>query len=60
MSVYDKGGAALGIARLTRTPWMPVSREFELQQRFNVRCFIEQETLPSMLSSGWSQERNRT
>ena len=38
---------------LTRSRWMPVSRQFE------PRCFLKQETLPLLLSTGWFQERIR-
>jgi len=37
--------------------WMPVSREFSPIN--GSRCFLEQETLPLLLSTGWLQERNR-
>ena len=46
------------VARLTRDRWTPVSREFEPHQR-PPRCFLEQETLLSLLSTGWFQERIR-
>ena len=41
------------VARLTRDRWIPVSCEFEPQQR--PRCFIEQETLIYLHSTGWFQ-----
>ena len=44
-------------ARLTRDLWMPVSREFKPHQR--PRCFLEQETLLSLVSTGWFQEQVR-
>ena len=50
-----KGGLAQWVARLTRDRWIPVSREFEPYQ--SPRCFLEQETLLSLLSTGWFQER---
>ena len=43
------GGVAQWVARLTRTRWMSVSREFEPHQR--LRCFLGQETLLSSLIS---------
>ena len=52
-----RGGVAQWVARLTRDRWIPVSREFELHQK--KRCFLEQETLVSLLSTGWFQERTR-
>ena len=52
-----RGGVAQWVARLTRDRWIPVSREFEPHQR--PCCFLEQETLLSLLSSGWFQERIR-
>ena len=45
------------LALLTRDRWIPVSREFEPHQC--PRCFLEQETLLSLLSTGWFQERIR-
>ena len=42
------------VARTTRNLWMPVSREFEHHQR--LRRLVEQESLPSLLSTGWFQE----
>ena len=50
-------GVAQWVARLTCSRWMPVSHEFEPQQR--PRCFLERETLLSLLSTGWFQERIR-
>ena len=55
--VYNKGGVAQWVARLTRNPWMHVSRDFKPIKCS--RCFLEQETLPSLLSTGWFQERIR-
>ena len=42
---------------LTRNRWMLVSCVFEPHQ--GCRCFLEQETLPPLLSTGWFQERIR-
>ena len=52
-----RGGVVQWVARLTRDQWIPVSREFEPHQR--PRCFLEQETLLSLLSTGWFHERIR-
>ena len=45
-----------GVAGLTRDQWIPVSREFEPHREFEPikgpRCFLEQETLLSLLSTG--------
>ena len=50
-----RGGVAQLVARLTRDQWIPVSREFESHQRPHC-CFLEQETLLSLLNTGWFQE----
>ena len=44
------------VARLTRDRWIPVSSSHIKTPR----CFIEHETLLSLLSTGWFQERIRT
>ena len=56
MSILNKfrGAEAQWVARLTRDPWIPVSREFEPHKGH--RCFLEQEILLSLLSTGWFQE----
>jgi len=53
--VSFRGVVAQWVARLIRYRWMPVSREFEPHQR--LRCFLEHETLPSLLSTGWFWNR---
>ena len=50
-----KDGVAQWVAHLTCDRSIPVSREFEPYQ--SPRCFLEQETLLSLLSTGWFQER---
>ena len=45
------------VARLTYDRWIPVSREFEPIK--GPRCFLEQETVLSLLCTGWFQERIR-
>ena len=51
---YQWGSVAQWVARLTRKQWMPVSREFEPIK--GLHCFLEQEILPLLLSTGWFQE----
>ena len=43
----NRGGVAQWVARLTR------------DRRKGPRCFLEQETVPSLLSTGWLEERIR-
>ena len=50
-------GVGQWVARLTRDRWIPVSREFEPHQKPPPRCFLEQENVSSLLSTGWFQER---
>jgi len=45
-----RGGVAQWVARLTHIVEVMVSSPL---------CFLEQETLPLLLSTGWSQERIR-
>jgi len=56
VTMNTRGGVSQWVARLTRNGWMPVTREFEPHQRLT-RCFLEQKTLPSLLSTGWFQEQ---
>ena len=53
----NRGGVAQWVARLTLDRWILVSREFEPIK--GPRCFLEQETLLLLLSTGWFQERIR-
>ena len=46
------------LAGLTCNISMPVKLEFEPYHR-DSRCFIDIETQPSLLSTGWFQERIR-
>ena len=46
------GGAAQWVARLTRNV-----KVVGLSPIKGPSCFLEQETLPSLLSTGWFQER---
>ena len=57
MQMLQRADWRSGLAHLTRDRWIPVSREFEPHQ--SPRCFLEQETLFSLLSTGWFQERIR-
>ena len=50
--IHERGGVAQWVVRLTRN--VAVVR-FELNQR--PPCFLEQETLHLLLSTGWFQER---
>ena len=47
-----RGGVAQWVARLTRNVEVVGSSLIK-----GPRCFIEQETLPLLLSTGWFQER---
>ena len=49
-----KGGMVQWVARLTRNVEVVDSSPIK-----GPRCFIEQETLPLLLSTGWFQERIR-
>ena len=54
---YDglsRGGVAQWVARLIRNVEVVGSSHIK-----GPRCFIEQETLPLLLSTGWFQERIR-
>ena len=48
------GGGAQWVARLTHNEVVVGSSPIK-----GPRCFLEQETLPLLLSTGWFQERNR-
>ena len=49
-----RGGVAQWVARLTRNVEVMGSSPIK-----GPRCFLEQETLPLFLSTGWFQERIR-
>ena len=49
-----RGGVAQWVARLTRNVEVMCSSPIK-----GPRCFLEQETLPLFLSTGWFQERIR-
>ena len=49
-----RGGMAQWVARLTRNVEVVGSSHIK-----GTRCFLEQETLPLLLSTGWFQERIR-
>ena len=50
-----KGGVAQWVTRLTRNVEVVGSSPMEGHHR----CFLEQETLPLLFSTGWFQERIR-
>ena len=50
-------GVAMWVSCLTRNRWMPVSREFEPHQRLPL--FLEQETLPALLSTECSVSKSK-
>ena len=54
LASYIQGGVAQGVARLTRNEEVVGSSPIQ-----GPRCFLEQETLPLLLSTGWFQERIR-
>ena len=49
-----RGGVAQWVARLTRNVEVPVQAPSKAP-----RCFLEQETLPLLFSTGWFQEQIR-
>jgi len=53
---FSRGGVAYWVVNLTRYQWMIVSCEFEPHQKLPL-CFLEQETFPSLLRTGWFQKR---
>ena len=54
MVIYLRGGGPHWVARLIRNVEIMGSSPSK-----GLRCFLEQETLPLMLSTGWFQERIR-
>ena len=54
MAYSTRGGVVQWVARLTRNVEVVGSNPIK-----GIRCFLEQNTLPLFLSTGWFQERIR-